>query len=394
MTDLERQEHQRRFPAPPPLSLYVHLPWCVRKCPYCDFNSHPLRGDAPFDACVAALLEDLETDLPKVWGRTLQSVFIGGGTPSLFPPEAIAALIAGIRARLPCRPDMEITLEANPGTAEAARFAGYREAGVNRLSIGVQSFDDRLLARLGRIHNGEEAHRAVAMAREAGFERINLDLMYGLPEQRVAEALADLEAAIAHEPEHVSWYQLTLEPNTAFHHDPPPLPDEDALWAMREAGLARLAAAGFDHYEVSAHARPGAACRHNRNYWRFGDYLGIGAGAHGKLTLAGEGRVVRTVRRRHPEAWLRATGGRTASVRRLSDDDLVFEYLLNRLRLREPLDAGEFTAATGLDFARIRPRLAQAADDGLVRLEGDRVALTPLGERFLDDLTARFLPPG
>ncbi|RMG29866.1 MAG: radical SAM family heme chaperone HemW, partial [Gammaproteobacteria bacterium] len=357
------------------------------------FNSHPLRGEPPYDAYVQALLEDLEEDLPWVEDRVLQSLYLGGGTPSLFPPEAIAALLAGIRARLPCRPDLEVTLEANPGTVDAARFAAFRDAGVNRLSIGVQSFDDARLAGLGRIHDGGEARAAVEAAQAAGFERINLDLMHGLPGQDVEGALADLETALAFAPGHLSWYQLTIEPHTAFHRQPPTLPDEDTAWAIREAGLARLRAAGYEHYEVSAHARAGQACRHNLNYWQFGDYLGIGAGAHGKLTLAGTGRVLRTVRVHHPEAWLAAPGRRKARTHRLSDADLLFEYLLNRLRLTEPFSREAFEAATGLAFETLAPKLERACAEGLLEaLPGQRYRPSPLGARFLDDLTARFLP--
>ncbi|HHI76505.1 MAG TPA: radical SAM family heme chaperone HemW, partial [Gammaproteobacteria bacterium] len=286
-----------------PLGLYIHIPWCVRKCPYCDFNSHRAPQALPEADYVDALLRDLAVQAERVAGRTLETVFIGGGTPSLFSGRAIGELLAGAARLLPLAPDAEITLEANPGTAEAGRFADYRAAGVNRLSIGVQSLDDASLRALGRIHDQTQALAAVDMARRAGFDNLNLDLMYGLPRQTPEAALADLEALIGLGPEHLSWYQLTLEPNTLFHHDPPPLPDDDALGEMMDAGLARLSAAGFVQYEISAHARPGRQARHNLNYWRFGDYLGIGAGAHAKLTGA-DGTVRRYARPRHPRDYL------------------------------------------------------------------------------------------
>ena len=385
------------FPAPPPLGLYVHLPWCLRKCPYCDFNSHPLRGALPEAAYVDALLQDLETELPLVWGRTVETLFIGGGTPSLLSPEELARLLSGIRARVPCRPGLEITLEANPGTVDQARFEGFRAAGVNRLSLGVQSFDDAALRRLGRIHDATEARGAIAAARRAGFERINIDLMFGLPGQALDQALADLEAAIAQDTGHLSWYQLTIEPNTAFAREPPSLPDADRLADMQEAGAERLAAAGLAAYEVSAWCRPGQACRHNLNYWRFGDYIGIGAGAHGKLTLAGEGRILRRRRRRHPRDYLAATD-RLAGERSLTPADALFEYMLNALRLRAGFTPAAFEAATGLPWAMAEPRVARLVERGLLEQAGDGpsavVRPSPRGRDLLDDLVASFLDGG
>jgi len=380
--------------APPPLSLYVHLPWCVRKCPYCDFNSHALRGALPEDAYVDALLRDLACDAPLVAGRTVETVFIGGGTPSLFRPESIARLLEGVRARVPLAPDAEITLEANPGTVERERFRGFRAAGINRLSIGVQSFDDAKLAALGRIHGRAEALAAVDAAREAGFKNLNLDLMYALPAQEAAEAVADIETALRFAPAHLSVYQLTLEPNTPFYRSPPPLPDEDAVDAMQEAIVGRLARAGYAQYEVSAYAQPGRECRHNRNYWEFGDYLGIGAGAHAKLTLPD--RVLRFAKMRHPDAYLRAAGREEAraSVRTLDADDLAFEFMLNALRLREGVPTALFSARTGLPLARVAPILAAARERGLLEQDAERLRASALGRRFLNDLVAMFLPAG
>ncbi|MFP5465232.1 MAG: radical SAM family heme chaperone HemW, partial [Gammaproteobacteria bacterium] len=291
-----------QFSSAPPLSLYVHLPWCVRKCPYCDFNSHAAGGELPQGDYIDALLRDIEADLPRVWGRPVMSVFIGGGTPSLFEPDAIARLLSDLRARLPLLAAAEITLEANPGTLDTARLEAFRRAGVNRLSLGVQSFHDRQLKALGRIHDAAAARRAIEVALSAGFERVNIDLMFGLPGQDPALALADLDAALAYDTGHVSWYQLTLEPNTVFHSHPPVLPEPDLMEAIYEAGLARLATAGYRRYEVSAYARPGQECRHNLNYWQFGDYLGIGAGAHGKLTLP-DG-ILRLAKYRQPQTYM------------------------------------------------------------------------------------------
>lgn len=371
-----------------PLSLYVHIPWCVRKCPYCDFNSHAAPGELPEAVYLGALMRDLEQDLPGVWGRRVLSVFIGGGTPSLFSPEAIERLLSGLRARVPLAPDAEITLEANPGTVETGRFRAFREAGVNRLSIGIQSFDDDGLRAIGRVHDGAQALRAAEAAHSAGFENINLDLMYGLPGQRVDGALSDVAAVLSLAPTHVSHYQLTLEPNTPFHHHPPALPDEEALWAMEQVCQERLAAAGYDRYEVSAYARGGRWCAHNLNYWRFGDYLGIGAGAHGKVTDATA--VVRRSKPRHPQAYL---GGApfVDGERVLSGDDLVLEFMLNALRLVDGVPLGLFQAHTGLPLARVKRVLAEAGERGLLERTVAHIRPSPLGLRYLNELIALFM---
>jgi len=375
----------------PPLSLYVHFPWCVEKCPYCDFNSHPLREPPDQSAYVDALLADLDLDLPLVAGRTVQTIFMGGGTPSLFEPAQIAQLLAGVAERLPLADDLEVTLEANPGTVEAGRFAGYRAAGVNRLSIGVQSLDPNKLHALGRIHGPAEAVAAAKQAREAGFDTFNLDLMFGLPEQDVAQALDDLRQALELTPPHLSWYQLTLEPNTRFAHAPPPLPDDDLLWDMQEAGQQLLAEAGLAQYEVSAYARPGHRCRHNLNYWSFGDYLGIGAGAHAKLTLA-DGRILRRWKQRHPQAYLSGAGSEAgvAGERMLAPEDLPVEFLMNALRLNEGVSAASYVPLTGASLADIAPLLMAARARGLLEQDPQRLAPTELGRRFLNDLLAIF----
>jgi oxygen-independent coproporphyrinogen-3 oxidase len=377
---------------PPPLSLYIHTPWCVRKCPYCDFNSHPLRDGLPETQYVDALLADLEHDLPQVWGRRVQTVFIGGGTPSLFSPAAIDRLLAGVRARVTLAPDAEITLEANPGASDAGRFAGYRAAGVNRLSIGVQSFDDGRLAGLGRIHDGAEARRAAEAARTAGFENVNLDLMYGLPDQTPAMARADLRAALTLAPSHLSLYQLTLEPNTPFHAQPPPLPDDDSLAVMQDMLQKELVAHGFHQYEISAWARDGRECRHNRNYWEFGDYLGIGAGAHAKITHP-DG-IQRLARRQQPQDYLAHAGSAAvlAEARRLTPEDSVFEFMLNVLRLVDGVPATLFSERTGLAPALMARTRARAVDRGLLDADPAALRATALGRRFHNDLVGLFLP--
>ena len=378
--------------APPPLSLYVHLPWCVRKCPYCDFNSHEGRGTLPFEPYVDALLADLDFDLPLVWGRTVHSVFFGGGTPSLFPAAAIDRFLQGASSRLRFAPGCEITLETNPGTAEHGRFEHYRAAGVNRLSFGVQSFDDGCLKRLGRIHDDA----AVKLAQDAGFDNINLDLMYALPGQDLAMAEYDLARAFALHPAHVSHYQLTLEPNTVFAARPPPgLPDEDAGWDMQERCQLLLRQAGYVQYEVSAYARPGRQCAHNLNYWRYGDYLGIGAGAHGKLTLGHEQSILRRWKHKHPTRYLAAAGREEV----IGGDDRIeparrpFEYMLNVLRLVEGFSLADFEARTGLLRDVIEPSLRHAYANGWLEREGDRVRPTELGRRFTNDVMSLFLDP-
>ena len=374
---------------PPPLSVYVHLPWCVRKCPYCDFNSHEQRGDLPERAYVDALLLDLESQLPRVWGRRLESIFIGGGTPSLFSPEAIDELLSGLRARLPWRPNLEVTLEANPGTAERGFFRGYREAGVNRLSLGIQSFDPGLLREIGRIHDDADAHAAIAQARAAGFEEVNLDLMFGLPRQSLAQGLADLETAIAARPSHISWYQLTLEPNTLFAARPPVLPADEIVDELFAQGQCVLEHAGYTRYEISAYAGAGSECRHNRNYWEFGDYLGLGAGAHGKVTDVAAQTVTRLLKPRHPEAYLRDP--RAASLTPIEPRSLPFEFMLNALRLTAGVPAELFPERTGLALEGIGPVLAQARARGLLDTDRAFLRATEPGLRFLNDLLEMFL---
>jgi len=379
--------------ASPPLSLYVHYPWCVKKCPYCDFNSHTARGgtgDIPEAPYIDALLADLETALPQVWGRRVHSVFFGGGTPSLMSAAGLERLLTGIRMLLPLDPLAEITLEANPGTVEAGRFRDYRAAGVNRLSLGIQSFDDAQLARLGRIHDGREARVAIDAAL-ALFDRVNLDLMYALPEQSVDAALADLDTALAFGVSHLSCYHLTLEPNTPFHRAPPPLPDADQSADMQDAIEARLADAGFRHYETSAFARPGQECVHNLNYWMFGDYLGIGAGAHGKLS-SHEG-IVREMRHKHPARYLDAAKTRDFVLERrdVGVAELPFEFLMNALRLTAGFPRRLFAERTGLPLAVIEPELGQARERGLVEITADDIRPTERGRMFLNDLLTLFL---
>ncbi len=383
------------IPAAPPLALYVHLPWCVRKCPYCDFNSHRAGDDPPRGDYLAALIRDLDEEAERAAGRGIVSVFIGGGTPSLFSGEEIGRLLEAADARLNLVADVEITMEANPGTVERGRFGEYRSAGVNRLSLGAQSFADPALAALGRIHGAADTLRAFSEARDAGFDNINLDLMFALPAQTLEGALRDVETAIGLDPEHVSHYQLTLEPNTVFHHSPPPLPDADLAWQMQEACHARLAAGGYRQYEVSAFALPGRQCRHNLNYWTFGDYLAVGAGAHGKLTAA-DGTVSRYTRPASPRAYMesRRTQERGDPLLPVTGDELVFEYMLNALRLVSGFRIGDFAERTGLPAAMLAGRLEAACAKGLLeRPDAGSVRPTALGRRFLNDLQAEFLPP-
>ena len=375
----------------PPLSLYVHMPWCLRKCPYCDFNSHEKAGELPEARYVDALVADLESTLPRVWGRRVQTIFIGGGTPSLISPGGIERLLVAVRTRIPVDPDAEVTMEANPGTFEAARFEGYRAAGVNRLSLGVQSFDDAKLAALGRVHGADEARRALEAALRI-FPTVNADLMYALPRQSLEEAVRDIEEAVAFAPPHISAYHLTLEPDTSFHRNPPPLPGDDASADMQEAIEERLAAAGYGHYETSAFAQPGHRARHNVNYWSFGDYIGIGAGAHGKLSF--HDRILREVRQRKPETYMRtalATGA-VHEAREVEADELPFEFMLNALRLVEGFPADLFQRRTGLPLLTIAGELAQAEADGLLERDLATVRPTLKGQRFLNELLERFLP--
>ncbi len=377
--------------APPPLALYIHLPWCVRKCLYCDFNSHAAQ-QIPEAAYIDALLADLERALPEIWGRSVHSVFFGGGTPSLFSPDGIDRILATVRALTPLVPGAEITLEANPGTVEAAKFKGFREAGVTRLSLGIQSFDARHLRALGRIHDDAEACRAAELA-ATHFDTFNFDLMYALPGQTLAEALADVEHALAFAPPHLSAYHLTLEPNTPFGHAAPAnLPDDDLAADMQAAIEGQLAGAGMAHYETSAFARPGHACRHNLNYWQFGDYLGIGAGAHSKVSFAD--RIVRQMRVKHPQRYMDAVaaGTHVADARTLTRADLPFEFMMNALRLHAGVPAALFTERTGLPSSVCEAAFVQGRKLGLLETDAMRIRPTPRGQRFLNDLLELFLP--
>jgi oxygen-independent coproporphyrinogen-3 oxidase len=378
----------------PPLALYIHIPWCVRKCPYCDFNSHRAPEALPVADYVRALLADLDQELPQVWGRPVSSIFFGGGTPSLFPGATIGEILEGVSARLRLMPGLEVTLETNPGTAEFDRFEAYRAAGVNRISFGVQSFDDARLAALGRIHDGGQAKRAFKLAREAGFDNINLDLMYALPGQTLEGALSDLEQAIALAPEHLSHYHLTLEPNTLFAAKPPPgLPDEDSAWDMQAACQQRLAEAGYAQYEISAYAKPGRRSQHNLNYWQFGDYLGIGAGAHGKITLPAEDTILRRWKLKHPQVYLDAAASpaRIGSEQRLAAADLPFEFMLNALRLLEGSSLSTFEARTGLPRSALDAAFAKAQARGWLDTDGERFRASALGQQFQNDLIGLFL---
>jgi oxygen-independent coproporphyrinogen-3 oxidase len=365
----------------------------VRKCPYCDFNSHELRDEIPEQAYVDALIADLEQDLPRVWGRTVETVFIGGGTPSLFSPATIDRLLGELRARLPLKPGAEITLEANPGTVDQERFRGFLEAGINRLSIGIQSFDRSLLRGIGRIHDEREALGAVRAAQQAGFDNLNLDLMFGLPGQTLDQALGDLQTALDLGPAHLSWYELTIEANTWFHRHPPERPSDELLWTMQEEGRGLLEAGGYARYEVSAYSRERQRCRHNLNYWQFGDYLGIGAGAHAKITDAGQQCVIRTAKTRHPRAYLeQAAGqGRIASETRLGVDDVVLEYVLNALRLDRGFTAGEFSAATGLRFSATAKPVDAARAQGLLENSNGRIRTSARGQRYLNEVLQYWL---
>jgi oxygen-independent coproporphyrinogen-3 oxidase len=375
----------------PPLSLYIHVPWCVRKCPYCDFNSHEAAATLPEADYVQALLADMQQDAGLVQGRRISSVFIGGGTPSMFSAQAYRELFSGLRQQLDFADDVEITLEANPGTVEQEKFSGYRDLGINRLSIGVQSFDPVKLKTLGRIHGREEALKAAAAAQRAGFDNFNLDLMHGLPGQTVAEAVADLQQAIALRPTHLSWYQLTIEPNTVFYRDAPVLPEDDALWSIQEAGQALLAEHGYQQYEVSAYAKAGHECRHNRNYWEFGDYLAIGAGAHGKITRT-DG-VFRYAKTRLPRDYLAArdTARYTASSGLIAAGDLVFEFMLNALRLREGVVAEVFEKRTGLSLKSIADVLKNLRARELLVADMGRLQCTPAGFNYLNQVLKDFL---
>jgi oxygen-independent coproporphyrinogen-3 oxidase len=377
-----------QFTSTPPLSLYIHIPWCVRKCPYCDFNSHAVRDTLPEQEYVDALMADLERDLPTVWGRTVETVFIGGGTPSLFSAQAIEHLLSEVRARLPLKPDAEITLEANPGTVDQERFTAYYKAGINRLSIGVQSFQADLLEKIGRIHNDREALAAISAAQQAGFTNINLDLMYGLPGQTGEQALDDLHTAIGLQPAHISRYELTIEPNTWFHRHPPEPVDDGTLWDMQETGRALLEANGYTRYEVSAYAKDNRQCRHNLNYWQFGDYLGIGAGAHAKITDASTQTISRTAKTRHPRSYMEAANSEQRIVARneLTEADVKLEFVLNALRLDRGFTTTGFSETTGLAFSCMQETIMAACENGLLLQEDATIRTTARGQQHLNEL--------
>jgi putative oxygen-independent coproporphyrinogen III oxidase len=387
------EDSELRFDGLPPLSLYVHLPWCVRKCPYCDFNSYEARGSLPDLEYVDALLRDLRSDLPFAQGRSIETVFLGGGTPSLFSGAAIARLLDGLRAEAALASGAEITLEANPGAVDAVRFAAFREAGVNRLSIGIQSFRNEQLRALGRVHDAAEAEAAVATGRAAGFININLDLMYGLPSDSVSGAVADVERAIALAPSHISWYQLTLEPNTAFERRPPALPDDETVAAIEKGGRALLAAQGYGRYEISAYALPGHRCRHNLNYWQFGDYLGIGAGAHGKVTLSAEGAIARRAKTRNPRTYQQRAGAPDAATEERSTTrrQAALEFLMNALRVLEGTPVETFEARAGQPIAAIAAPCAAAVARGWLVDDPETLRPTPVGVEKLNRLLELFV---
>ncbi len=376
------------FTTLPPLALYLHIPWCVKKCPYCDFNSHTFES-LPEQLYIDALQADLEAQLPAIWGRRIVSVFIGGGTPSLFSAEGMHRIISLLRSHLNCLPDMEITMEANPGTVEQYKFNDFYAAGINRLSIGVQSFEDEKLRSLGRIHNASEAIHAMEVARSAGFENVNLDLMFGLPQQGVEQGLGDLRQAIALSPEHISWYQLTIEPNTLFYSQPPTVPADDDIWELQQQGQAMLEEAGYAQYEISAYARDNRQCAHNINYWQFGDYLALGAGAHGKLSRGDTGDIQRYWQIRQPAAYMQAAQ-KTSGSEVLTDEQSVFEFMLNALRLRQGFDQSLFELHTGQATEVILPRCEEAIELGLMLHEGNIFRASEQGYLFLNDLINRF----
>lgn len=371
----------------PPLSLYVHIPWCIKKCPYCDFNSHEVSTSGNEEKVyIEALIRDLETELPRIWGRTISSIFIGGGTPSLFSEDSINLLMSSLRARLNIHPEIEITMEANPGTAEAEKFNAYRETGINRLSLGIQSFNDRYLKSLGRIHNSNDALNAIKLAKSAGFENINLDLMFALPGQSFDDAMQDIDMAISQSPAHLSWYQLTIEPNTVFYSKPPKIPDDDESWLIQKQGQKVLEENDFRKYEISAFAKNNNISSHNTNYWQFGDYLGIGAGAHGKITDAAKGKIERFSRHKIPKRYIELAGSDAVitETRVLNRNDLALEFMMNAMRLREGIAANLFFERTGLTLKSIEKQLLQARDKGFLDWQLDSLKPTKTGQRFLN----------
>lgn len=371
----------------PPLSLYIHIPWCVQKCPYCDFNSHTLKAGVPEKEYVAHLLDDLTIDSALVGNRLVTSIFIGGGTPSLFSPDAIAQLLDGVKQRVNLSADAEVTLEANPGTVESERFIGFEQAGVNRISIGIQSFQQKHLKALGRIHDENQARNAASYAQSAGLRSFNLDLMHGLPDQSVANAMDDLQKAIAQAPPHISWYQLTLEPNTPFFSRPPELPDDDRLWEIQHSGHALLQASGYQQYEISGYSRPEHQCQHNLNYWRFGDYLGIGCGAHGKITNARANTITRTVKVKHPRGYMQIGRDYLDKKNSVSDNDRPFEFFVNRFRLCEPCPLEEYEQYTGLNLSKdVTGFLDQGITQGLLAFDNKAWQVTDKGRRYLNSL--------
>ena len=384
----------------PPLSLYIHVPWCVRKCLYCDFNSHPLPANLPEQAYIAALLADLDQDLAWIENRTINSIFIGGGTPSMLSPEAIANLLVAIRQRLRLADSVEVTLEANPGTVDQLRLPEFQQAGINRLSLGIQSFNDFALANLGRIHGRQAAIAAIVAAQQAGLTNFNLDILFGLPQQTRELALQDLQMALSFQPPHLSWYQLTIEPHTWFYHHPPSLPDEDELWEIQAAGQNYLAEQGYIHYEISAYAQPNWQCQHNLNYWQFGDYLGIGAGAHGKITNLAQGTITRLLKQSHPETYLRTASTPQVVTSRtvLTVAEIGLEFVMNALRLATGFTRREFQLTTGLSLSCIEPAIQQACEQGWLILsaniddENTRIRATVQGWCFLNDLLGLFVP--
>lgn len=381
----------QNFSAPIPLSLYIHIPWCVRKCPYCDFNSHESRQSIPEAQYVDALLRDLDNHLPLIWGRRLVSIFFGGGTPSLFSPESIEKILLGVHSRFSTQADLETTLEANPGTVDESRFRGFRQAGINRLSIGIQSLQDDKLKALGRIHNRDYALRAIETAKQAGFDNFNVDLMHGLPQQSLQDAACDLQDALTFQPPHLSWYQLTIEPNTLFHAQPPPLPKDNILADIQEQGSQLLMNAGLQQYEVSAYARPGHECQHNLNYWEFGDYLGIGAGAHSKITDFDQQVIRRHWQPKHPKDYLTTTTP-CSNQQILTEQDTLFEFMLNALRLTQGVPSHLFTERTGLPLSRIESLLTTAINKNLLMNDPFRLCATPFGQQFLNNVIELFLP--